>query len=278
MHFSKMHGLGNDFVIINTFEEKIPNPEEVAIRVCNRNFGIGADGLVLIGPSDKADLKVRIFNPDGSESESCGNAIRCVAKYVYTKGIFGEVIKIDSLAGIIIPQVILNKDKVTGIRVDMGEPRLERKEIPMLGPPGKVISEPLKVIDKEFKITALSMGNPHCVIYVDDIYDIDLEKDGPEIEHHEVFPVKTNVEFVQVLNESEVNMLVWERGVGPTMSSGTGACAVAVAGVLNNKHGRKIKVNLTGGTLDIHWSKEDNHVYKIGPVQEVFEGYIKDLD
>lgn len=278
MHFSKMHGLGNDFVIINNFEEIITNPEEFAIKACNRNFGIGADGLVLIEPSDKADLEVRIFNPDGTESESCGNAIRCVAKYVYTRGIFGEVIKIDSLAGIIVPQIILNKDKITGIRVDMGEPRLERKEIPMLGPPGRVISEPLKVIDEEFKITALSMGNPHCVVYVDDIYDIDLEKYGPEIEHHEVFPVKTNVEFVQVLNENEVNMLVWERGVGPTMSSGTGACAVAVAGVLNNKHARKIRVNLTGGTLDIHWSKEDNRVYKTGTVQEVFEGYIKDLD
>ncbi|MDK2985972.1 MAG: diaminopimelate epimerase [Clostridia bacterium] len=275
MQFTKVHGLGNDFIIINTFKESIKNPNELAVKLCHRHFGVGADGLVLVGPSDKADIKMRIFNPDGSEPEMCGNAIRCVAKYAFTRGMCGEKIKVETLAGIMGPEVILDGDEITGIKVDMGEPHLEREAIPMEGPSGQVVSEPLKVDDQEFLVTAVSMGNPHCVIYVDDASKVKLEGIGPKIEHHQAFPAKTNVEFVQVLNENEVKMLVWERGAGPTMACGTGACAVTVAGVLNEKHKRKIKVHLTGGTLEIHWSEEDNHVYMTGPAEEVFEGTLK---
>lgn len=275
MEFTKVHGLGNDFIIINTLQESVENPQKLSVKLCNRYFGVGADGLVLVGPSDKADIKMRIFNPDGSEAEMCGNAIRCVAKYTYTRGMAGKKVRVETLAGIMVPELILDGDQIIAVQVDMGEPRLERKSIPMVGPSGRVVSENLIVDGQEFLITAVSMGNPHCVIFVPDVDKVDLENIGPKIESNEAFPAKTNVEFVQVLNENEVKMLVWERGAGPTMACGTGACAVTVAGILNEKHKRKIKVYLSGGTLEIHWSEADNHVYMTGAAAEVFEGTLK---
>jgi diaminopimelate epimerase len=277
LQFTKVHGLGNDFIIINTFKEEVKDPGKLAVKLCNRNFGVGADGLVLAAPSSKADIKMRIFNPDGTEPEMCGNAIRCVAKYAYERGMSGEKLKVETLAGIMLPEIILRENNILGVKVDMGEPRIKSTEIPIKSSLEKVISEPLKVNGREYLITGISMGNPHCVIYVDDFNEIDLTSIGPVIENHDIFPAKTNVEFVKVINEHEVEMLVWERGAGVTMACGTGACAVTAAGVLNEKHSRDIKVHLTGGTMQINWSETNNHVYMTGPAVEVFEGTLKQV-
>ncbi|MBO8136568.1 MAG: diaminopimelate epimerase [Desulfotomaculum sp.] len=274
MYFTKVHGLGNDFIIVNCLkgEEITSDLKQLAINACHRKFGIGADGLVLLRPSEAADLRMQILNSDGSEAEMCGNAIRCVAKYVYDHGIVNkEKITVETLAGIIIPEVIVEDGAVSMVRVDMGEPKLERGEIPMKGPEGKVINEQLKVSGELYNITAVSMGNPHCIIFIPKVEEIVLEDIGPKIEKHPVFPQKTNVEFVQVLNRQEVRMRVWERGAGITMACGTGACATAVAGVLNGYTDRKVTVHLDGGPLIIEWDK-DNRIYMTGPAAEVFSG------
>lgn len=274
MHFTKVHGLGNDFVLVNADEEKdLPgNLAELAIKVCDRHFGVGADGLVLIKSSNKADIAMQIFNSDGSEAEMCGNAIRCVAKYAYERGLVKKtVLEVETGAGIMVPELVLEGGVVNAVRVDMGAPRLEREQIPMLGPAGRVINEPLQAGDDVFYITAVSMGNPHCVIFVPGVEEIPLEILGPRVETHPVFPRKTNVEFVQLLNKDEVRMRVWERGAGPTMACGTGACATAVAAVLNGYTGRKVRVRLYAGALDIEWAGND-HVYMTGPAEEVFTG------
>jgi diaminopimelate epimerase len=223
-------------------------------------------------PTEQGDVRMRIFNSDGSEAEMCGNAIRCVAKYMYEHNITKkEKIRVVTLAGIIIPELILADGVVKSVRVDMGEPRLERPEIPMAGPPGRVVGEALAVGDLNFDITAVSMGNPHCVIFVPDADRVPLREIGSRIEKHNAFPRKTNVEFVQVLDRSEVIMKVWERGAGETMACGTGACAAAVACALNGLTGRRVTVHLKGGYLLIEWA-EDNHVYMTGPAAEVFTG------
>lgn len=275
MHFTKVHGLGNDFVMVNCLEEKnLPDYAELAKAVCDRNFGVGADGLVLILPAEMpgADIKMRIFNSDGSEPEMCGNAIRCFGKYVYEKGIVPKTtINVETLGGMRIPRLILENGVITGVRVDMGEPRLERALIPMQGPEGRVINETIKVDGREFAVTCVSMGNPHCITFVDKIDEQEVREWGPKLETHPLFPRKTNVEFVQVLSPTEVNMRVWERGAGPTLACGTGACGTAVAAVLNNKTGRRVTVHLAGGDLLIEWA-DDNHVYMTGPATEVFEG------
>ncbi|MDA8212817.1 MAG: diaminopimelate epimerase [Clostridia bacterium] len=275
MHFTKVHGLGNDFVLVNCLEEKnLPDYAKLAKAVCDRNFGVGADGLVLILPAEMpgADIKMRIFNSDGSEPEMCGNAIRCFGKYVYEKGIVPKTtINVETLGGMRIPQLILENGMVTGVRVDMGEPQLERALIPMEGPEGRVINETIKVDGREFAVTCISMGNPHCITFVDKIAEQEVREWGPKLETHPLFPRKTNVEFVQVLSPTEVNMQVWERGAGPTLACGTGACGTAVAAALNNKTGRKVTVRLAGGDLLIEWA-DDNHVYMTGPATEVFEG------
>ncbi len=272
MQFTKVHGLGNDFVIINSFKEKVNNPNELAIKLCNRKFGVGADGLVLVAPSNNADIKMRIFNPDGTEPEMCGNAIRCVAKYAYERGMSEKELKVETLAGIMLPEIILRDNKILGVKVDMGKPLVESSEIPIKSSLERVISQPLNINGKEYLITGVSMGNPHCIIYVNDFKGIDITSIGPIIENHDIFPAKINVEFVKVINNHEVEMLVWERGAGVTMACGTGACAVTVAGVLNEKHSRNIKVHLTGGTMQINWSEKNDHVYMTGPAVEVFEG------
>ncbi|MEZ4600693.1 MAG: diaminopimelate epimerase [Syntrophotaleaceae bacterium] len=274
MKFAKMHGAGNDYVYVNCFETTVADPPAVARQVSNRNFGIGSDGLILIMPSQVADVRMRMFNSDGSESEMCGNGIRCVAKYAYDHGLVDtKEMTAETGAGILRLQLFVNdRDKVDRVRVNMGLPRLTRGEIPMTGSPGeKVISEELKVLDRTFHITCVSMGNPHCVIFVDNVAEFPLEKYGPIIEKHPLFPNRTNVEFVEVVSPAEVRQRTWERGAGETLACGTGSSAVTVAGVLNGRTGRKILNHLLGGDLEMEWA-EDGSVFMTGPAVQVFEG------
>lgn len=279
MKFTKVQGLGNDFVLVNMQEvsreeeKKLTgNLAELAIKICDRHFGIGADGLVLLRPGQKADIAMQIINSDGSEAEMCGNAIRCVAKYAYERGLSDKTtLQVETAAGIMVPELILEGSAVAAVRVDMGVPRLEREQIPMTGPAGRVVNEPLEAEGKVYHITTVSMGNPHCIIFVPDVHAVPLENLGPVLETHNLFPRKTNVEFVQVLNDHEVRMRVWERGAGPTLACGTGACATAVAATLNGLTGRKVRVHLHAGPLDIEWAGDDR-VYMTGPAQEVFTG------
>lgn len=272
-NFSKWHGLGNDFVIVNGLEESIENYEEMAIKVCDRHFGIGADGLVILLKSEIADFKMRIFNSDGSEAEMCGNVTRCMARYVFEHGLTDKKkITLETKAGIIKPELIFTNGILDTVRVDMGEPRLKRSEIPMAGNADEqVINEILRVGDVEYNITCVSMGNPHCIIFVDDLTLVDLSVSGPKIETDPIFPKKTNVEFVQVLNKQKLRMRVWERGAGVTMACGTGTCATLVAAVLNGKADRQATIELDGGMLFIEWGL-DNHIYMSGPAVEVFRG------
>ncbi|MDT3698238.1 MAG: diaminopimelate epimerase [Thermincola sp.] len=276
MKFTKMQGLGNDFVLVDGLKEKLPeNLGELSQKLCDRHFGVGADGLVVVLPSQAADIRMRIFNPDGSEPEMCGNVIRCFARYVYDHDIVSkQTITIETLAGIIVPELIFSADKTLNIRVDMGEPRLERSLIPMEGPPGQVVDEAIKVDGNTYKVTCVSMGNPHCITFVPNVNEVPIHDIGPQLEAHPLFPRKTNVEFIHVLNKDEVNMRVWERGAGETLACGTGACATAVACVLNGLTNRAITVHLAGGDLFIEWA-ENNHVYMTGPGQYVFSGEIE---
>ncbi len=276
MKFTKMQGAGNDYVYVDCFKEQVENPAQVAIKVSNRNFGIGSDGLILILPSERADVRMRMFNADGSESEMCGNGIRCVAKYAYDHGLVGKKeITAETGAGILTLQLITdNCNRVEKVRVNMGQPRLARTEIPMLGGGAeRVVAEPLNILHTTFRITCVSMGNPHCVIFVDDAAEFQVEKYGPLIETHELFPRRTNVEFVQVISATEVRQRTWERGAGETLACGTGASAVCVAGVLNGVTGKKILNHLSGGDLELEWA-EDGNVYMTGPAVEVFSGEI----
>ena len=276
MKFTKMHGAGNDYVYVNCFEERVDNPDKVAIKVSNRNFGIGSDGLILIMPSQVADVRMRMFNSDGSESEMCGNGIRCVAKYAFDHGIVDKKeITAETGAGILTLQLFTEgSGKVDRVRVNMGKPRLTRAEIPMLGEPdGRVVNEPLNILHTTFQITCASMGNPHCVIFVDDVATFQVEKYGPLIENHELFPRRTNVEFVEIISPTEVRQRTWERGAGETLACGTGASAVCVAGVLNGVTEKKICNHLSGGDLELEWA-EDGCLYMTGPATEVFSGEI----
>jgi len=271
--FTKLHGIGNDYIYINAIKHPVENPKKLAIAMSNRNFGVGSDGLILILPSGKADFTMRMFNADGSEAEMCGNGIRGFAKYVYDHGLTKKTtIAVETLAGIKQVRCIVKNGKVHTVTVDMGEPILLRDKIPMLGNPGTVIEEDLHVDGVKFSITAVSMGNPHVVIYVEDVKNFPVEKYGPMIENHELFPKRTNVEFVQIVTGKEVIQRTWERGSGETLACGTGASAVTVAGVLTEKTDRRLKVHLKGGNLAIEWNNKDNHVYLTGPAEEVFEG------
>ena len=278
MEFIKMHGLGNDFIIVETDSWKDADQlQPHAQYLCDRHTGIGADGLVAVGHDDKMDIFMRIFNSDGSEPEMCGNGIRCVARYAYEKGwIEGENISVRTLAGARYPQVELIDGRVASVCVDMGQPVLERQLIPMQGE-GSIVKVPLTTSQGEFEITAVSMGNPHCITFVNDINSVPIAAWGSEIENHAMFPAKTNVEFVQVLSRNELIMRVWERGAGITLACGTGACATLVAAVLNDLSDHKAIVHLLGGDLLIEWNDEDNRVYMTGPAQNVFSGTI-DLD
>jgi diaminopimelate epimerase len=273
MKFTKMHGIGNDYVYINCFEEEIEDPARLAPVISDRHFGIGSDGLILILPSNVADCKMRIFNADGSEAQMCGNGVRCVAKYVYDHKITQKnPLTVETLSGTKTIQLFTEDGKVSQARVTMGKPRLMRSEIPMLGKETQVIDEILTIdTDVSFRITCVSMGNPHCVIFIDNFDKIDIQKYGQEIERHQIFPERINVHFVQVHNPKEVTMKTWERGSGITMACGTGASAVCVAGVLNKKTERKILAHLPGGDLELEWA-EDGNVYMTGPATEVFIG------
>lgn len=273
MEFTKMHGLGNDFVFLDHFSvsENVDYPK-LAKKFCHRQFGVGGDGLAVMLPSKVADARMRIFNPDGSEPEMCGNAIRCFARYVYDQGIVRhDPMRVETLAGILTLNLKIQEGQVQGVRVDMGEPILRADLIPVLGQGEPVVGQSLEVLGKTFQYTAVSMGNPHCVIFVEDFVTLDFDGLGPAIEEHPLFPRKTNVEFIQVDSPCEMTMKVWERGAGPTLACGTGACASAVAAVLNHKTERAVTVHLPGGDLFIEWGP-NNHVYMTGPATYVFKG------
>ena len=276
MKFTKMQGLGNDYVYVNCFEEKIENPSETAVKVSNRNFGIGSDGLIMINPSKVADCEMEMYNADGSRSEMCGNGIRCVGKYVYDYGIAKkERISVETLAGIKYLDFVIENDKVKSVKVDMGSPELAPEKIPVVAEGDKVVDAPLLVDGVEYRMTAVSMGNPHAVVYVDDVKNLDLEQLGPKFENHERFPKRVNTEFVKVLDRQTVEMRVWERGSGETLACGTGACAVAVACILNGFTDNRVIVKLLGGDLLIEWDRDINTVYMTGPAEVSFEGEIQ---
>jgi len=272
-----MQGAGNDFLVVDGAKEQIPEESlpGVARRACDRHFGIGGDGLILVLPSRVANFRMRIFNSDGSEAEMCGNGIRCFAKYVFDRKMGQDVVMtVETLAGIKTLKLNAVGGKVQTVRVDMGEPRLLRSEIPMRGPENtKVISEPLKVGGKKIEVTCVSMGNPHCVTFVDDVEHYPVEKMGPQIENHPSFPARTNVEFAQIVNKEEIKVRTWERGCGETLACGTGSCASVVAAALNEKGSRRATVHLLGGDLLIEWLG-DNKIFMTGPAEEVFEGKI----
>lgn len=281
MKFTKMHGCGNDYVYVNCFTETVEDPGAVAKLVSDRHFGIGSDGLILIKPSEVADFEMAMYNADGSRGEMCGNGIRCVAKYVYDFGLTDKTsISVETLAGIKYLDLTVENGKVEKVRVNMGAPILTPAEIPVdpsLFPAAgeQIVSQPLKVAGKEYKATCVSMGNPHDVIFMEeDVRDLDLEKIGPDFEHHQAFPKRTNTEFVNVIDETHLRMRVWERGSGETLACGTGTCATVVAAVLNGLTKDAVDVELLGGSLHIEWDREANLVYMTGPATVVYNGEI----
>ena len=273
MRFTKMHGIGNDYVYVNGFDQRVDDPAALARAVSDRHFGIGGDGLILILPSDKADCRMRMFNADGSEAQMCGNGIRCVAKYVHDHGIARRTaLTVETLAGVLELDLFVVDGVVDRVRVNMGEPRLQRAQIPMRGAPGEVISEPLHVNGAAFEVTAVSMGNPHCVVFVEDVDGFDVARWGPLFEHHDAFPERVNTEFIQVRDRESFNMRVWERGSGETLACGTGAAAAAVACHLTGRTGRRVTGHLLGGPLELEWQAGSNQVLMTGPAVEVFSG------
>ena len=279
LKFTKMQGLGNDYVYIDATNQKIKDASSLTKIISNRNWGIGSDGLILIDKSNVADFKMKMFNPDGSESEMCGNGIRCVGKFVYDKGLTNKTqVTIETLAGIKKLELNIKNGKAETITVDMGEPVLEADKIPVVSNEMPVKDLKIKAIDKEFFATCVSMGNPHAVIMVENVEEFNVDKYGKEIEKYEKFPNKTNVEFIKVEDRQHIKMRVWERGTGETLACGTGACSSIVAGVLNDMVDRNAKVELLGGELQIEWRKEDNHVYMTGPAVTVFEGELYEED
>ncbi|WP_433946268.1 diaminopimelate epimerase [Paenibacillus sp. SN-8-1] len=277
MEFTKMHGLGNDFLVFHGHQDLPDNVSDLAVKWCDRFFGVGGDGLVFILPSEKADFRMRIINSDGSEAEQCGNAIRCVAKYVYDHKLTDkENITIETLgAGVQPVSLKVESGVVQTVRVDMGEPILEGLTVPTTLEGNPVLDHPIEANGREFNFTAVSMGNPHCVIYVEDAPNFDLETWGPKLEVHPYFPRKINVEFATVTSRDRVEMRVWERGAGPTLACGTGACATLVSSVLNGVTDRAAWIGLKGGDLYIEWNEEDNHVYMTGPAAAVYQGTIE---
>ena len=281
MEFTKMQGLGNDYVYVNCLRETIKNPAEVSKFVSDRHFGIGSDGLIMICPSKVADFEMQMYNADGSRGEMCGNGIRCVAKYVYDYGLTDKTsISVETLGGIKYLDLTVKDGKVALVRVDMGEPELDPEKIPIImkgysDETDRVLNAQIKVDGKEYHMTGVSMGNPHDVVYIDDVQGLDIEKIGPKFENHERFPQRINTEFARVIDRKTVEMRVWERGSGETLACGTGACAVAVASILNGYTEREVEIRLLGGNLQIEWNEEDNHVYMTGPATVVFDGEIE---
>lgn len=277
MKFTKMHGIGNDYVYVNCFEETVDNPAAVARFVSDRHYGIGSDGLILIKPSEIADCEMDMYNLDGSQGAMCGNGIRCVAKYVYDYGIVKKKnISVATKSGIKYLDLSVRNGKAVTVKVNMGSPILSPKEIPFVSEKEQVINEPLDVEGETFHITAISMGNPHGIVFMDDINSLEIEKIGPKFENHIAFPDRVNTEFVKVLDRHTVQMRVWERGSGETLACGTGACAVAVASILNGHvdGDSPVTVRLLGGNLEIFWNRQENLVYMTGPATTVFDGEI----
>ena len=274
MKFTKMQGLGNDYVYVNCLKETIADPPALAKKISARHFGVGSDGLIMINPSDKADFEMEMYNADGSRAEMCGNGIRCVAKYVYDYGLTDKTrISVETLAGIKYLDLTVENGKVSLVRVDMGRPILEPENIPVQAEGSRVVDEPLTVDGKEYRMTCVSMGNPHAVIFVDqDVRELPLEQIGPSFENHHRFPKRINTEFARVLDRRTVEMRVWERGSGETLACGTGTCATAVACVLNGLTEDEITVHLLGGDLYIRWDRENDTVYMTGPAETVFDG------
>ena len=276
MKFTKMHGIGNDYVYVNCFEETVENPSEVAKFVSDRHFGIGSDGLILIKPSKVADCYMDMYNADGSNSAMCGNGIRCVAKYIYDYGITDKTeVDVETAAGIKHIVLTIKDGKVEKARVDMGEPILKPELVPVVGEGDMLVNEPILVDGVEYRMTCVSMGNPHAVVFLDeDVKTLDIEKIGPKFENHERFPERVNTEFMYVIDRNTMNLRVWERGSGETWACGTGTCASVVASVLNGHTERSVLVHLLGGDLEILWDENDNHVYMTGSATTVFDGEI----
>lgn len=277
MKFTKMEGIGNDYVYVNCFQEKVEDPRRVAVKVSDRHYGIGSDGLILIKSSDVADFCMDMYNADGSQSEMCGNGIRCVAKYVYDYGLTDQTsISVETLAGIKYLDLKVEDGKVAMVTVNMGQPELIPAKIPVKSDKDILVNEPVTVGGREYKMTCVSMGNPHCIVFVEDTEGFPLEEIGPQFENHAIFPNRVNAEFIQILDRKTVNMRVWERGSGETLACGTGACASAVACILNDLTDEEITLHLLGGDLLVRWDREKNVVYMTGPVTVVFDGEIAD--
>lgn len=275
MDFTKMQGIGNDYIYINCFQERVDDPAALSRRLSDRHFGVGGDGIILIKPSDRADCEMDIYNADGSRAMMCGNGIRCVGKYVHDRGICSKnPLRVDTQSGIKTLWLNVQDGAVQTVRVDMGAPVLRPSEIPAALPGERAVGVPYTVGGEEYRITCVGMGNPHCVVFVEDVDALDLERIGPQFEHAPVFPQRVNTEFIQVLGPGEVRMRVWERGSGETWACGTGACASAVACVLNQKTGRDVLVHLRGGDLHITWDGSANTVFMEGPAAFVFDGTV----
>ena len=274
MKFTKMQGIGNDYVYVNCLQETIENPSELAKKISDRHYGVGSDGLIMINPSDKADFEMEMYNADGSRGEMCGNGIRCVAKYVYDYGLTDKTsISVETLAGIKYLDLTVEDGKVVLVKVDMGKPMLRPEEVPVVSEKEEVIDEPITVDGQEYRMTCVSMGNPHAVVFIDqDVKEFPLETVGVKFENHGRFPKRVNTEFVNVLDRHTAQMRVWERGSGETLACGTGACAVAVACALNGLTEDEVTVKLLGGDLQIKWDREKNTVYMTGPAEVVFDG------
>lgn len=275
MIFTKMHGLGNDYVCINCFRERVEDPPGFARALCDRHYGIGADGLILICPSKVSDFKMEIYNSDGSVAGMCGNGIRCLGKYVYDYGLTGkETLSIETKSGIRNMHLHIQDGKACGAMVDMGVPRLNAHSIPILSEKDLVINDPIEVQKKNYRMTGISMGNPHAVIFSEEINGISLEETGRELEFHPRFPERANIEFCHVTARDRMEIRVWERGVGETLACGTGACAAVVASVLNDLTDEEVIVKLLGGELSVRWDRKVNHVFLEGPVVKVFDGVL----
>ncbi len=273
MKFTKMHGCGNDYVYVNGFTEKVADKPKAVVTLSDRHFGIGSDGVIFINPSQQADFEMEMYNADGTRAEMCGNGIRCVGKYVYDHGMTDKTsITVESFGKVKYLDLTVENGKVVKVKVNMGKPELTAKDVPVVSVHEQVIDEEIIVKEKSYRMTCVSMGNPHAVVFMDDVEHLAIEEIGPYFENHERFPNRTNTEFVQVIDDSHVKMRVWERGTGETLACGTGCCATAVACVLNHLTGAHVTVQVLGGEIEIYWDQKENLVYMTGPAVTVFEG------
>lgn len=273
MKFTKMHGCGNDYVYVNGFTEKVADKPKAVVTLSDRHFGIGSDGVIFINPSQQADFEMEMYNADGTRAEMCGNGIRCVGKYVYDHGMTDKTsITVESFGKVKYLDLTVENGKVVKVKVNMGKPELTAKDVPVVSVHEQVIDEEIIVKEKSYRMTCVSMGNPHAVVFMDDVEHLAIEEIGPYFENHERFPNRTNTEFVQVIDDSHVKMRVWERGTGETLACGTGCCATAVACVLNRLTGAHVTVQVLGGEIEIYWDQKENLVYMTGPAVTVFEG------